>query len=483
MGCLRCVFFFAFRNCDSSVLGVYFSTMCASFLIRSHFRSTLSKNAVLRRDITERQSHIIIRLLRTCVNVRKRGYIHSVGQYHNTGFRFNFYNSFSLSTRALTKLKVVLGIETSCDDTGAAIVNEHGHIIAEELHSQTATHNETGGIIPNVAKDLHTQNVETVVQRTLESANMRLQDLDAIAVTVKPGLIMSLRVGLHHAQKLAHMSNLQLIPIHHMEAHALTARMIGRIDFPFLVLLASGGHCLLAIARDIDDFLLLGTSLDTAPGEAYDKTARELNLIKMPQFCGMSGGAAIEHMAKYGDHMAFPRLHVMAQSASCNFSFTGIKMATRRQILAEYSKSGLPPDELLPNVADICAWFQYNVIYHLARRLQRAFIFVENAELIGDIKTLVVSGGVASNSYIRANLQHICSLYNYTLVCPPQKLCTDNGIMIAWNGIEKMLSGRNYLQSADSLDVVARAPFGVDISKSVTNTSIKLSKLKLLGEK
>ncbi|CAG5124307.1 unnamed protein product, partial [Candidula unifasciata] len=273
----------------------------------------------------------------------------------------------------------------------------------------------------------------------------------------------------------------QLIPIHHMEAHALTARMIDRIDFPFLVLLVSGGHCLLAVARDIDDFLLLGSSLDSAPGEAYDKTARELNLYKLPQFQGMSGGQAIELIAENGDPTAFPLIHVMSNRASCNFSFSGVKISARRQILEEYKRLGLPEDAVLPNLADICAWFQYNVVYHLGRRLQRAFVFAENQELIGDSKTLVVSGGVASNAYIRSNLQHICASYDYRLVCPPQKLCTDNGIMIAWNGMEKILSGRNYFQNADSLDVQARAPLGVDISKDVSNCSIKPPKLRLLG--
>ncbi|CAL1528190.1 unnamed protein product [Lymnaea stagnalis] len=376
--------------------------------------------------------------------------------------------------------RTVLGIETSCDDTGAAVVDEVGNILGEALHSQTARHNQTGGIIPNVAKELHTQKVESVVQDALNSAKMRLEDVDAIAVTVKPGLIMSLRVGLVHAQKLAHLTRHQLIPIHHMEAHALTARMIERVEFPFMVLLASGGHCLLAIAKGIDDFLLLGTSQDTAPGEAYDKvTARELNLIKMPEFEHLSGGASVELMAKQGDHTIFPRVHVMTSRADCDFSFTGLKISARRQILAEYQRLGLDQNQLLPNTSDICAWFQYNVMYHIGRRLQRAFIFTEMKELLGTSKTLVVSGGVASNAFIRLNLEHICSMYGYKLVCPPQKLCTDNGIMIAWNGMEKILSGTNYLQDADSLQVVARSQFGSDISKEVKNSSIKLPKLHL----
>ncbi|XP_035824534.1 probable tRNA N6-adenosine threonylcarbamoyltransferase, mitochondrial isoform X2 [Aplysia californica] len=352
-------------------------------------------------------------------------------------------------------MKFVLGIETSCDDTGAAVVDSNGKVIGEALHSQTTIHNETGGIIPNVAKELHMKNVEGVVTQALENAKMDLSDMDAVAVTVEPGLIMSLRVGMQYAQKLARLSGKQLIPIHHMEAHALTARMIQRVDFPFLVLLASGGHCLLAIARGIDDFLLLGTSLDVAPGDAYDKTARELKLNSLPRFHGLSGGVAVEQMAKEGDRNAFPLVHVMTSRANCNFSFTGLKISARRQIRAEYERLGWPESEVLPNAADICSWFQYNVTYHMARRLQRAFIYSEMNELLGKSKTLVVSGGVASNAYIRSSLEQVCAAYNCQMVCPPVKLCTDNGIMIAWNGMEKLLSGRDFSQDPSTVDVRA----------------------------
>ncbi|RUS90970.1 hypothetical protein EGW08_001274 [Elysia chlorotica] len=316
-----------------------------------------------------------------------------------------------------------------------------------------------------------------VVQEALDAAQMRLQDVDSIAVTVKPGLIMSLRVGLRHAQKLAKSAGLPVIPIHHMEAHALTARMIQKVDFPFMVLLASGGHCLLAVAKDIDDFELLGSTLDTAPGEAYDKTARELNLFQQPEFSGLSGGVAVERLARLGNPLAFPRIHIMTTVASCNFSFTGLKISAKRQILAEYERQGLSTHMLLPQAADICAWFQYNLLYHISRRLQRAFIYTDMHGLCGANKTLVLSGGVASNLYIRTKLSELCSAYDYRLVCPPQKLCTDNGIMIAWNGMEKLLSGRNFFQDCESIDVQARSPFGTDKSKDVSNSSIRLPKL------
>ncbi|GFO10097.1 tRNA n6-adenosine threonylcarbamoyltransferase [Plakobranchus ocellatus] len=387
------------------------------------------------------------------------------------------WRSVLITSEGNNRKRTVLGIETSCDDTGAAIVDSEGHILGEALHSQTSTHNLTGGIVPNVAKELHAKNVEMVVEQALDDAQMRLQDVDALAVTVKPGLIMSLRVGLRHAQKLCQSSGLPLIPIHHMEAHALTARMIDKIEFPFLVLLASGGHCLLAVAKGIDDFELLGSSLDTAPGEAFDKTARELNLFQLPRFEGLSGGVAVERLAREGNPHAYPRIHVMTSVANCNFSFTGLKISARRQILREYQRQGLATHELLPQAADICAWFQFNLLYHIARRLQRAFIFAEMHEICGDKKTLVVSGGVASNSYIRGKLSGLCETYGYRLVCPPAKLCTDNGIMIAWNGMEKLLNGRDFSQDPDGVDVQARSPFGINRSKEVSNSFIKLPRL------
>ncbi|KAH9496874.1 putative tRNA N6-adenosine threonylcarbamoyltransferase, mitochondrial [Bulinus truncatus] len=398
-------------------------------------------------------------------------------------FRQHFHHAVPLSStlnnNQNAKKRTVLGIETSCDDTGAAIVDDKGRVLGEALHIQTARHNETGGIIPTVAKELHIEHVESVVEQALNAAQMRLQDVDAIAVTVKPGLVMSLHVGLQHAQKLASSVGKQLIPIHHMEAHALTARMINKIDFPFMVLLASGGHCLLAVAKGIDDFLLLGSSHDSAPGEAYDKTARELNLFKLPELSGISGGASVERLAREGDHKAFPPVHVMTSHADCNFSFAGLKTATRRLIQAEYQRLGLQQSEVLPNVPDICAWFQYNLVYHIARRLQRALIFAEMKNLLSTNKTLVVSGGVASNAYVRENLIHVCSLYSYRVVFPPSKLCTDNGIMIAWNGMEKLLSGHNYFCDLETLQVEPRCPFGTDISADVTNCLIKLPKLRL----
>lgn len=170
-----------------------------------------------------------------------------------------------------SKVTTVLGIETSCDDTGCAVVDSSGKILGEALNSQQQIHLNHGGIIPPIARDLHQQHIEHIVQDALRLASIQLSDVDAIATTVKPGLPLSLLVGMNYGKHLSCKSGKPLIPIHHMEAHALTIRMVQKVDFPFLVLLISGGHCLLAVAQAVDKFLLLGQSLDDAPGEAFDK--------------------------------------------------------------------------------------------------------------------------------------------------------------------------------------------------------------------
>lgn len=375
--------------------------------------------------------------------------------------------------------RLVLGLETSCDDTGAAVVDDSGTILGDALNSQTKTHVEHGGIIPPIARDLHQKHIDSVVQLALERASVSLQELDAIAVTVKPGLALSLKVGLQHARMLVKTSGLPLIPIHHMEAHALTARMMERVEFPFLVLLASGGHCFLTVARDVSDFLLLGTCLDDSPGEAFDKTARQMKLKNLPSCSGLSGGASIELLARDGNPKAFQFPQIMTKLPDCNFSFSGIKTAARKIIDVEEKRLNVSPSAVVPSAADICASFQYAVLHHLARRLQRGFLFCELKGLLPKEKTLVVSGGVASNAYLRAGLQKVCEQNSCRLVCPPPHLCTDNGIMIAWNGMEKLLQGGGHEENPETVDIEATCPLGRDICQEVIDAGIKLPRLKL----
>ncbi|KAK7793402.1 hypothetical protein R5R35_014308 [Gryllus longicercus] len=373
----------------------------------------------------------------------------------------------------------ILGIETSCDDTGCAIVDDSGNILGEALNSQQEIHLNHGGIVPPVARDLHLKNIEHVVQSALKNANMKLEDVDAIATTVKPGLSLSLLVGMKYGKKLALESQKPFIPIHHMEAHALTIRMVQKVEFPFLVLLISGGHCLLAVARNVDDFLLLGKSRDDAPGEAFDKVARRLKLRNRPNFCNMSGGAAIELAAQQGDPLSLPFPAVMSHHRDCDFSFAGLKNKARRHIIDQEENFGVGEDGIIPGVHDVCASFLLAVAKHLCRRVERAMEYIELKCLLPPSnRVLVVSGGVASNKYIARMLGVVCREMKYKLAIPPPKLCTDNGVMIAWNGVEKWRAGIGIAQNIDEVDIEAKCILGKDISLDVAKEDLKCDWIK-----
>lgn len=376
---------------------------------------------------------------------------------------------------------LVLGIETSCDDTGAAVVDDRGNILGEALNSQTAIHVEMGGIIPPVARDLHKKHIALVINSAIERANISPQVLDAVAVTIKPGLALSLSVGLQFTKQFVKEHQKPLIPIHHMEAHALMARMTNSVDFPFLTLLISGGHSLLAVVKGVDDFVVIGKGLDDAPGEAYDKTARRLKLKILPQCSGLSGGQAIELLAKDGNPQAFKLHPVMSQAADCNFSFAGIKAWAQGAIEKAEKENDIEGDGIIPNVADLCATFQYMILHHLAKRIQRALLFCELTDLLPlKDRVLVLSGGVASNAFIRNGLMRMCSHYDCSIVCPPTRLCTDNGVMIAWNGMERLQLGIGIVNNIDQLDVIPKCPLGIDRSAEVRRYAIKLPRIKLL---
>ena len=375
----------------------------------------------------------------------------------------------------------VLGIESSCEDTGAAVVDSNGTILGEALNSQTALHVELGGVMPFAAKELHAANIDGVVTEALRKAQMDISEVDAIACTNRPGLSMSLLVGLNYAKKLVHRTKKPFIPVHHMRAHALTVRMMENVEFPFLVFLLSGGHCLLAVAQGVDHFLILGSTLDEAPGDAFDKTARELKLKNVPECYGLSGGASVDLMARSGDPTAFELVHVMTREADCNFSFCGLKENFRRTIKREEEKHGVVASGVLPNASDICASFQYSVLQHLAKRLQRALLYCEQSELLPvDRKTLVISGGVASNQYLREGLTKVCAHFDCKVICPPPKLCTDNGIMIAWTGVEKLRINSGIAPDPEAVDAQRKCDIGRDISYQVAQCLIKTEKIKLL---
>ncbi|XP_011550874.3 tRNA N6-adenosine threonylcarbamoyltransferase, mitochondrial [Plutella xylostella] len=378
----------------------------------------------------------------------------------------------------------ILGIETSCDDTGCAIVNGHGQILGEALHSQTLVHLRNGGINPIIARDLHRDSIDSIVGEALAKSQCDISNIDGVAVTVKPGLLASLQIGVKYAKYFSRKYQKPIIPIHHMEAHALVARMYEDIQFPFLVLLISGGHCLLAVAKDVEDFLLLGQSLDDAPGEAFDKVARRMKLRNIPEYSHLAGGRAIELAArKAKDTHSFQLPPPLVRSRDCNFSFSGLKASVGRTIQNLEARHGVVGAQVIPQVHELCASFQLAVTEHLMHRTERAMEFCIKKELIPpDRKNLVISGGVACNDFIFESLKALGNKTQFNVYRPPPPVCTDNGIMIAWNGVEKLRKGLEFTPNFDLKDIEPQCPLGVNISNQVldANLCVSVTRLKSL---
>lgn len=399
----------------------------------------------------------------------------------------NFYtklkiNNCKIAIKKYCSAKIVLGIETSCDDTGCAVVDSTGKLLGETLYSQNAIHLKYGGVNPIFAAELHRENIDSAVKNALNNSSKSILDVDAVAVTVKPGLLPSLQVGVRYARYLGRKFHKPLVPVHHMEAHALVARMYYDIPFPFIVLLISGGHCLLAIAKDVNDFLLLGRGLDNSPGEVLDKVARRMKLKNIPTYSQMAGGKAIEYAAKNASkpelfHFPIPLL----RTRDCNFSFSGLKDSLERKLFTKEREHNIMGDEIIPEVYDLCAAFQSAVAQHLVHRTERAIMFCENSNLIDKSnRNVVVSGGVACNKFIFSCIEYMGHRLGYKVYCPPPSVCTDNGIMIAWNGIEKIRKQCDIKTNIDFKEIDPEAPLGMDIRKLVqeANLAVKATGLK-----
>ncbi|KAK9266967.1 hypothetical protein L1049_012636 [Liquidambar formosana] len=364
---------------------------------------------------------------------------------------------------------VVLGIETSCDDTAASVVRSNGEILSQVVSSQADLLAQYGGVAPKMAEEAHLRVIDQVVQEALDKANLTEKDLSAVAVTIGPGLSLCLRVGVRKARKIAGSFNLPIIGVHHMEAHALVARLIEReLQFPFMALLISGGHNLLILASDLGQYIQLGTTIDDAIGEAYDKTAKWLGLDMR-----RSGGPAVEELAREGDAESVKFSIPMKQYKDCNFSYAGLKTQVRLAIESRNINAGIPISSASfqdrSSRADIAASFQRVAVLHLEERCERAIEWALKLE--PSIKHLVVSGGVASNQYVRARLDQVVQKNNLQLVCPPPSLCTDNGVMVAWTGIEHFRMGRfdpppSASEPEDSLyDLRPRWPLGEEYAE------------------
>jgi len=331
----------------------------------------------------------------------------------------------------------VLGIETSCDETAAAIVDEARAILAERVLSQEALHIPYGGIVPEVAARAHLDHLDGLIAHTLDDAKLGLADLDAIAVTGGPGLIGGVFVGVMTAKALALAAGKPFLAVNHLEGHALTVRLTDGIDFPYLLLLASGGHCQLLVVEGVGRYRRLGTTIDDAAGEAFDKAAKLLGL-------GYPGGPAIERCAQAGDPQRFPLPRPMLGRPGCDFSFSGLKTAVRQT--AQGLGSMTDRDR-----ADLAASFQQAVADVVADRAGHAL------DQFGRLGPLVVAGGVAANAALRARLKALAESRGVAFVAPPLRLCTDNAAMIAWAGLERLRLGWT-----DGLDFAPRPRWPLD---------------------
>lgn len=317
----------------------------------------------------------------------------------------------------------------------------------------------------------------------MSKANLSINDVDAIAVTSRPGILLSLTVGIRYAKHLSRKYKKPLIPIHHMEAHALTARLENQpaLDFPFLCLLMSGGHCLLALVKDVTDFNLLGESVDTPPGECFDKAARMIGLLNLPEYSSVSGGRAIEleaYKSKNAERFNFP--HPMSTYRDCQFSFSGFKSMTMTIVENLHKNNQLKPGELIPYHEDFCASLLKATTKHIMRKTQRAIQYCERKGFFGfgvneKPKSLVFSGGVACNDFIYHAIGEMAEQFGYKSFRPSKHLCTDNGVMIAWNGIERWQKNADFYRklNIDSILPVQREPFNINLIDDLKSKKIE----------
>lgn len=343
---------------------------------------------------------------------------------------------------------LVLGIESSCDETAAAIVNEKREILEQSLLSQEE-HKVFGGVVPEIAARSHLDHIDEIIEHCVNKAGIKLEDLDAIAASSGPGLIGGVVVGVMAAKALALALNKPFIAVNHLEGHALCARLTEDVTYPYLLLLVSGGHCQILIVKGVGDFERLGTTIDDAAGEAFDKVAKMLNL-------GYPGGPMIEKMASVGNPDRFPLPRPLLNSGDCNLSFSGLKTAVRK-IIESYSPDGKIEHAIMRkrDAADICAAFQTAATDCLTHKLEKAISYFKQNYPEG--KDLVVSGGVAANTFLRESLKNLADKHKLQFSAPPIKYCTDNGVMIAWAGLERFQKGLT-----DSLDFKPRPRWPLD---------------------
>jgi N6-L-threonylcarbamoyladenine synthase len=345
---------------------------------------------------------------------------------------------------------LVLGIESSCDETAVALVRGDRTIVAQAIASQEAEHAPYGGVVPEIAARAHAERLAPMLAKVMGEAGVSLDEVDAIAATAGPGLIGGVMVGLVSAKALAMAAGKPLLAVNHLEGHALSPRLAdAALGFPYLLLLVSGGHCQILAVEGVGQYRRLATTIDDALGEAFDKTAKILRL-------GYPGGPAVERLALGGDPKAVPLPRPLKGSKEPHFSFAGLKSAVLRA-----HESGAHSD------ADICASFQQAAVECLIDRLELALATA------GPFPALVVAGGVAANRTVRAALETFADRHKMRFTAPPLALCTDNAAMIAWAGCERLaVEGPDF--AGDPLDFVARPRWPLDpAAEAVRGAGVK----------
>ncbi len=343
------------------------------------------------------------------------------------------------------KWMLVLGIETTCDETAAAVVERQGdgsgRILSNIVRSQTEEHVRFGGVVPEIAARAHVDALDGIIAAAMKQSGLRFSQLSAVAAAAGPGLIGGVIVGLTTAKAIAMVHNTPLIAVNHLEAHALTPRLTCALAFPYCLFLASGGHTQIVAVTGVGQYVRLGTTVDDAMGEAFDKVAKMLGLP-------YPGGPEVERAARGGDPKRFALPRPMLGRPDANFSLSGLKTAVRN----EASRLGpLEPQD----IADLCASFQAAVLESTADRLSVGLRLFH--EQFGPPRALVAAGGVAANQAIRGALQDVAAKAQTTLIIPPPALCTDNGAMIAWAGAERLALGM-----IDTMDAAPRARWRLD---------------------